>query len=82
MTWVTGTIVYVLIWWVVLFMALPWGAAPAAKPEEGHAESAPARPMLGRKALATTVVSAVIWLAIYFVIEAGIIQFSGSIPLD
>ena len=27
MGWVTGLAVYVIIWWLVIFMVLPWGCA-------------------------------------------------------
>jgi len=57
--------IYVLIWFVVLFGVLPWGIRQSVEPEAGHDPGAPANPNLGRKALATTIVSAIIW-AIYF----------------
>lgn len=80
MTWFTGILLYVIIWWLVLFMVLPWGAHPPEKPEEGHAESAPEKPMLWRKAAATTVLAAVVWLGVYALITSELIQFRGAIP--
>ena len=41
MTWFTGILVYVIIWWLVLFMVLPWGVKVPEEPEPGHASSAP-----------------------------------------
>ena len=80
MTWFTGILLYVIIWWLVLFMVLPWGAHPPEKPEEGHAESAPEKPMLLRKAVATTVLAAIVWLGVYTLIVNEVIQFRGAIP--
>ncbi len=75
MGWVTGSIVYVLIWWTVLFAVLPWGAAPDAEPEAGMATSAPARPRMLLKFAVTTVVAGVIWLIIHGLMEADVISF-------
>jgi len=67
--------VYGIIWWVVVFMVLPWGVKVPDEHEPGHATSAPERPMLWRKAAITTVIAAVIWVAVYYLIESGLIQF-------
>jgi len=75
----TGILVYVLIWWLVLFMVLPWGASPPDEPEVGHAPSAPERPMLWRKALATTVIAAILWVGAYVLITSELLQFRGAI---
>jgi predicted secreted protein len=75
MGWFTGVIVYVIVWWVVIFMVLPWGAKPPENPEPGHAPSAPENPQLLRKALATTLIAAVIWLGIYVLVESDLISF-------
>lgn len=80
MTWFTGILLYVLIWWLLLFMVLPWGARPPENPEPGHEEGAPERPMLLRKALVTTALAAVIWVGVYFLIQADILVFKGAIP--
>jgi predicted secreted protein len=60
---------------VVIFAVLPWGVKVPDKPEPGHAPSAPERPMLWRKAAITTVIAAVIWLLVYYLIESDLIQF-------
>ena len=75
MSWLAGIFVYVLIWWVVLFAVLPWGVRVPDNPEPGHATSAPSNPNLWRKALATTVVSFVIWLAVYAIAASELVSF-------
>ena len=57
MTWLTGVMAYVIIWWLVLFTVLPWGVRVPDDPEPGHATSAPEKPMMGRKALVTTAIA-------------------------
>jgi predicted secreted protein len=70
MTWLTGVMVYVVIWWMVLLMVLPWGVKVPEIPEPGHATSAPQNPMMWRKALITTLISAVLWGIAYWLIES------------
>ena len=69
MTWFTGILVYLVIWWLVLFTVLPWGNRPPANPEPGHATSAPERPRMWLKAAVTSAIAALVWLAIYLAIE-------------
>jgi predicted secreted protein len=75
MTLATGIATYVVIWWLVLFMALPFGAQPPDNPERGHATSAPAKPRLLLKFAITTVVSALIFVALYWFIDSGFVSF-------
>ncbi len=83
MSWFSGVIVYLLVWWVVLFAVLPVGTRPVAEGDPaGGWRGAPERPLLLRKVIATTLVSAVIWLGIYAVVESGWISFrSGWLAL-
>ncbi len=84
MTVFTGIIVYTLIWWTALFAILPIGTRPDP---EGDASSggwrgAPEQPLLLRKVVATTLVSAVLWLGVYALIESDWISFrSGWLAL-
>ena len=52
--------IYLIIWWLVLFTVLPWGAHAPDNVEEGHASSAPDKPRLGLKMLITSVLTFVI----------------------
>ena len=69
MTWLSQFMIFVLIWFVVLFAVLPWGVRQSVRPEAGHDPGAPANPNLGRKAIATTLISLVIWAAYYYVTQ-------------
>jgi predicted secreted protein len=64
MSAITILAIYFIVWWMVLFAVLPWGATSAhesgADIAPGHAPSAPLRPMLMRKLLVTTAIAALI----------------------
>ena len=74
MTWVSGVMVYLVAWWVVLFTVLPWGVRPPDTPQPGNAPSAPERPRLWLKAGITTALAALVWLAIYGIVESDLIS--------
>ena len=65
----TGLLLYVIIWVVVLFMALPWGVRIPTKIEKGHATSAPENPNIGIKFLVTSVISGLLWVVMYLVLK-------------
>ena len=75
MHWASGILVFVVLWWLVIFAVLPWGVRIPDKAEPGHADSAPVRPMLGRKVLATTAITAVLWLIVYLVVQSDWLSF-------
>ncbi len=75
MSWATGLMVYVVIWWTVLFAVLPLGVRRAENPGKGEERGAPERPDLVRKAIITSVVAAVLWLAFYFLHRADVFSF-------
>jgi len=75
MTWLTAVVVYILVWWVVLFAILPLWVTPTEPGELGFAAGAPRRPLMVRKLLVTSVVAAVIWLAIYVIVSGPWLSF-------
>lgn len=68
--------IYFVVWWVVLFIVLPFGVRTAEESSDvvlGTVRSAPVRPMLVRKAIATSILAAVVVAAIWYVkVEMGI----------
>jgi predicted secreted protein len=63
---------YFVVWWVILFAILPWGIRTQEEEGEvtlGTDRSAPVRPMLVRKAIATSIAAAVIVALIWLAIE-------------
>lgn len=71
MSLTSGLAIYFIIWWLVFFCTLPFGVRTQAEDERvvaGSAPSAPVRPLLGRKVIATTVISLLAFLAVRWVI--------------
>ena len=75
MNWFSGTVTYVCILAIVIFMVLPWGVHVPDEPDAGHATSAPANPRLGLKVLVALAVSGVIWLGVYALVVSDWISF-------
>ena len=75
---VTGLAVYFVLWWISLFMVLPWGNRPDTEIQEGNAPSAPAKPRIGLKALVTTGLAAAFWVIIWLVVRSDLIPLRES----
>ncbi len=73
MTIVTGIMVYLVIWWIVIFCVLPFGVERNTGEYQGS--GSPADPRLKKKFLITTVASFFVWLAVYGLVYSDIIDF-------
>lgn len=62
-------IVLTCIWWVVFYIALPFGSQVTIKPEKGHADSAPTKPRLGLKFIITSIISIILTILVVHLIE-------------
>jgi predicted secreted protein len=70
MAWVSWLAVYFIVWWTVLFAALPFGLRTQEEDRDvtlGTVASAPRGPHMRRAMLWTTIVAAAIVAALYFV---------------
>lgn len=74
---VTSIAVFVVVWWLVLFITLPFGVKRTDESdlEPGQEAGAPAKPMMWRKVIITTAITAVIWVLFYYLSETGLISF-------
>ena len=70
---VSAITVFVVLWWLVLFVVLPWGVQRDEAPQTGNDPGAPMRPRLLRKALLTTAIAAVLFALVYAVITGGLL---------
>lgn len=75
MSWATGVMVYLVIWWTVLFCVLPLGVRRVEKPGTGQEHGAPEKPDLVRKAIITTIVAAAVWIVFFALHEADVFSF-------
>ena len=72
----TGILVYVIVWWLVFFMALPFGVQPEIEGTEGHQRGAPLNPRLWLKAGVTTIVTTFIFYLLYIFVPADMLEWA------
>lgn len=70
--------IYFIVWWLTLFIVLPWGASSAhelgEEVEPGQMKAAPVKPRMLLKFGITTIAAGVICAIIYFVAESGVVS--------
>jgi predicted secreted protein len=70
--------IYFIIWWMVLFIALPFGVRNSHESgiavEEGHEVGAPIDPKLLQKAVMTTVIATIVFAAFYYAKTHGLLS--------
>ena len=74
---ITGSlIIYVIIWWVVFFSILPIGIQSNKelyKDDIGGSDpGAPKNPKIGRKFLLTTIITSILFIMIYYIVNSKI----------
>jgi predicted secreted protein len=74
MDWYGAAIVFAIVWWLILFMVLPFGAAPPDEVEPGMATSAPAKPRMAIKLAITTLLAALVTGLITWLMQSGLIH--------
>jgi predicted secreted protein len=82
LTTLGAVVTYICVWWLIFFMALPWGAAPPEQPEPGHATSAPERPRLLLKVAVTTVLAGIVTYGLALVFDSGLIELRPPPAID
>ena len=68
MSLLSSVAIYFVIWWLVLFVVLPFGVRSQAEMEDvapGTDRGAPHQPGLVRKAIATTLLAGVVFACVY-----------------
>jgi len=78
MGWVTGIVVYILTWWVVLFAILPLWVKPTEPDDTAHGIGAPQHPHMWRKVALTAGIAAVLWVGIYILVKEPWFSFRGG----
>jgi len=75
MTIFTSIIVFLLVFWTVLFVVLPWGNRSTTEKTEKEFGGAPINPRIKQKFIITFITSLVIWSIISFLIHTEVIDF-------
>ncbi len=67
--------IYFIIWWLVLFLVLPFGIRNAHETgetvEEGNEPGAPTNPRLVQKAVITTILATAVFAVFYLAVTRG-----------
>lgn len=75
--------IYFIIWWLVLFLVLPFGIRNAHESgeavEEGNEPGAPVNPRLVRKAVITTILATAVFTIFYLAQTRGLLNLD-SLP--
>ena len=76
---ITGSIiVYVLIWWIIFFSVLPLGIQSNKEKFkekiDGIDPGAPINPKIGKKFLITTLITSIIFIVIYYLVEFNLLN--------
>ena len=76
---ITGSIiVYVLIWWIIFFSVLPIGIQSNKlkfrEKIDGEDPGAPNNPKIAKKFLITTLITTIIFLVIYYLVEVNLLN--------
>lgn len=64
-----------MLWWLIFFMALPIRIKPDKNPMRGNAQGAPSNPMLLKKAIVTTIITAVVTFIFFYLLANGYLDF-------
>ena len=74
---VTGIVVFLLVWWMVFFTTLPLrvrSQLEAGDVIEGSEPGAPETPFIGAKMWLTTQITSGLWLVYFIVFEFGLLS--------
>ena len=76
---ITGSIiVYVMIWWIIFFSVLPVGLQSNKEifkeKIEGMDPGAPKNPKIAKKFFITTLITSIIFLVIYYLVEIDLLN--------
>ncbi len=71
------TIVFIIAWWMVFFMTLPFGAKTPEEIKAGRDDGAPERPRLALKALISALIAAAITGAVAMAVDYNLVDFRG-----
>lgn len=71
---VSAIVIFIVIWWLTLFIVLPFGVRRTENPEAGHDPGAPMRPMMWRKVAVTTAITVVLFAILYAIAEYDLIS--------
>lgn len=79
MSWFSGLVLFIVIWWTLLFAVLPFAVRSQLEEGEvveGSERGAPATSHIGKKFLITTILAFIIWVAVVLIIVFDLMSWS------
>ncbi len=73
-----SALTFVIVWWLILFMVLPFGASPPEDVQPGNASSAPAKPRMLAKIVITTLLALAVTSCLLWLMQSGLIEIRPS----
>ena len=77
---VTGAAVYFIIWWITLFMVLPFGVQSDTNVQDGNDLGAPAKHRILFKMGINTIIATTLWLVVFIIDVYDIISIQDLTP--
>lgn len=65
----TRILSFLILWWLIFMILIPCWVQVDSNPKKGHADSAPNRTFLGKKAFLSTVITVVLYIIVWYVID-------------
>lgn len=79
MTWFSGLVLFIVIWWTFLFAVLPFAVRSQLEDGdvvEGSERGAPTESHIGKKFLITTCIAVVIWVIVCAIIIFDLVDWA------
>jgi predicted secreted protein len=73
----TGIVTFIIVWWVSLFLVLPFGVRgqwEEGQVKNGSEPGAPIKPLIIRKFFITTGIAVIFWVVVYVIITTNALQ--------
>ena len=71
----SGLVTFLVIWWMLFLMSLPFGVQREEAPESGHEPGAPKQTHLRLKVLIVSILAAILWGIVYYLVDQEYFMF-------
>ena len=75
MPWISVLAIFFVVWFLALFVALPFGVRRVESPEPGQDTGAPQQPYMWHKVGASLLIATVVTAGLWYGLDSGLINF-------
>ena len=76
MNFSSGLVIFLITWWVAIFAVLPFSAKQPEVQDKGIMPGTPMQPDMKKVVIRTTILTIILWLMIYALVESNLISFA------